>query len=370
MEQWQVLSIYDGDPTPGSPASINAMVTAFRRRAAEFSGHTARLRSVAANSGAMSLRGDYAATIDRELGRLPGDAKVLSDAYLACATALSAFADDLIRLQVQSRDALRIGMTADSQYRAMLQQFCGLTGMRTYGPGVWRGLNESYAARAPEQVRPQAFVIARNAALCETERERARVSALQAGSRYEAAAARCAQAIRSVGLRPTSAGAQRVTAGSGASQAMPTPTSTPPTRRVAGIAGKIPLKPVHDRHYLNRIRPNNPVKPFNTVVLPGTDVAQDLADIAAGLATWVADRSRYVVNGRTYGVEDKGTVFPESGPGLERLERLEYKALKTYIKFGGDLDAANVELVKDPYITPAHRERAMEVFRLHKKYRG
>ncbi|MFF0151642.1 hypothetical protein [Micromonospora sp. NPDC005203] len=196
MEDWHVLSIYDGDPTPGTPASITAMATAVQRRAAEINGHAARLRSVAANSGAMSLRGDYATTVDRELGRLPGTAKTLADAYLAAAKALSAFANDLTQLQVHSRGALRIGMTADSQYRAMLQQFCGLTGMRTYGAGVWRGLNESYAAQLREPVRSQALGVARNARLCEAERERARASALQAKDRYTQAAARCAAALR------------------------------------------------------------------------------------------------------------------------------------------------------------------------------
>ncbi|MEU8327435.1 hypothetical protein [Micromonospora sp. NPDC048839] len=372
MEDWHVLSIYDGDPTPGTPASITAMATAMQRRAAEINGHAARLRSVAANSGAMSLRGDYATTVDRELGRLPGAAKTLADAYLAGAKALSAFANDLTQLQVHSRGALRIGMTADSQYRAMLQQFCGLTGMRTYGPGVWRGLNESYAAQLREPVRSQALGIARNARLCEAERERARASALQAKDRYTQAAARCTQAIQAAIPRPAPLGEQRRKSGGGASQTTPTPTSTaaPVTGPVAGPAGKGPLKPVHDRHYLNRIRPKNPPKPFNTVVLPGTNVAQDLADIAAGLATWDADRSRYVVNGRTYGVEGKGTVFPETGTGFERLERFEYTALKTYIEYGGDLDAANAQLDRYPYITPAHRERAMEVFRQHKDYRG
>ncbi|MGC4815023.1 hypothetical protein ACLQ29_31295 [Micromonospora sp. DT228] len=377
MEDWQALSIYDGDPTPGTPATISAMATAMQRRTAEINGHTARLRSVASNSAAMRLRGDYATTVDHELGRLPGTARALADAYLACAKALSAFANDLTQLQVQSRGALQIGMTADSQYRAMLQQFCGLTGMLTYGPGVWRGLNESYAAPLREPVRSQALGIARNARLCEAERERARASALQAKQRYAQVAARCAQAIQAAIPRSTPLGEQRRKAGSGASQTTPTSTSAPATgpaappatAPVAGPAGKIPLKPVHDRHHLNRIRPKNPTKPINTVVLPGTDVARDLADIAAGLATWDADRSRYVVNGRTYGVEDTGTVFPETGPGLVRMERMEYKALKTYIQFGGDLDAANAQLDRDPYITPAHRERAMEVFRHHKNYR-
>ncbi|MEV4656800.1 hypothetical protein [Micromonospora sp. NPDC049301] len=249
MEDWQVLSIYDGDPTPGDPASIHALAADFQRRAGQANGHSTRLRSIAANSGALALRGDYAATIHRELARLPGDATVLADAYLACAQALSAFANDLARVQAQSRAALQLGSAADSQYRNLLNQFCGLTGIPAYGPGVWRGLNESYAAGQHEPVYTMVDRIGQAARLCEAEREQARASALQAKGLYQAAAASCATAIRAAvaplgrpqpGRPPISSGEPTTarisqqrhragSSGSGATNSAPTQRNGPPT---------------------------------------------------------------------------------------------------------------------------------------------
>lgn len=139
-------------------------------------------------------------------------------------------------------------------------------------------------------------------------------------------------------------------------------------RAVPGPAGKIPLKPPHPRHNLDSIRPKNPSKEVNTVVLPGTDVQKDLDDIAAGRATWDPNRQRYEVNGRTYAVEPTGTVFPEAGPGLVQLNRAEYGALKEYIAAGGDIDKAKAAMARNPFLTEAAQERALEVFRHHKSY--
>ncbi|MCG5436398.1 hypothetical protein [Micromonospora foliorum] len=363
MDSWHVLDIYDGDPTPGEPASIHAMAVDFQRRGGEANGHSMRLRSIGANSGALALRGDFATTIDRELAHLPGEAKALADAYLACAQALSAFANELAQVQAQSRSALQRGAAADNQYRNLLGQFCGLTGRRTYGPGIWRGLDESYAAAEREPVRTMVNAIGRSARLCEAERQEARVAALQAKGLYDAAAARCAAAIRAATLTSTrlSAGRRRQPA-SGASQ-------NATTERIPGPAGKRPQLPPHHRHNLERVQPGSRTKGANTVVLPGTDVAKDVDDINSGRATWDAGRQRYVVNGRTYIAKD-GRVVPESGPGLEALDHQEYTVLKAYIQYDGDLDAAIAVLSRDPNITPAHRARALEIFRHHSKYRG
>ncbi|RZT79053.1 hypothetical protein EV382_2249 [Micromonospora violae] len=141
-------------------------------------------------------------------------------------------------------------------------------------------------------------------------------------------------------------------------------------KAIPGPAGKIPLKPPNSRHNLDSIRPKSPSKEVNTVVLPGTDVAKDLDDIAAGRATWDPDRQRYLVNGRTYAVEPSGTVFPEAGPGLEQLNRAEYGALKEYIAAGGDIEKARAAMARNPFLTEAAQERALEVFRHHKSYRG
>jgi hypothetical protein len=139
---------------------------------------------------------------------------------------------------------------------------------------------------------------------------------------------------------------------------------------VQGPAGKTPLKPPNKRHDLNNIRPSSPSKERNTVVLPGTDVAGDLDDIAAGRANWNADRNRYEVNGRSYGVEASGTVYPISGPGFANLSRPEYKVLKQLIASDGDIDAARAALRRDPSVSEAAWVAALEVFRHHKSYRG
>jgi hypothetical protein len=105
-------------------------------------------------------------------------------------------------------------------------------------------------------------------------------------------------------------------------------------------------------------------------VLPGTDVAKDLDDIAAGRATWNAERNCYEVNGRTYGVEASGTVYPISGPGFVNLSRSEYKVLKQLIASDGDINAAHEALRRDPSVSEADWKAALEVFKHHKSYQG
>ena len=53
-------------------------------------------------------------------------------------------------------------------------------------------------------------------------------------------------------------------------------------------------------------------------------------------ARWNAATNRYEINGRSYGVEPSGTVFPDSGPGIVKLDRNEYAALTEIAKAGGD----------------------------------
>ncbi|MEV0216456.1 hypothetical protein [Micromonospora sp. NPDC050695] len=76
------------------------------------------------------------------------------------------------------------------------------------------------------------------------------------------------------------------------------------------------------------------------------------------------------MNGRTYAVEPSGTVFPEAGPGLTQLNRAEYGTLKEYIAAGGDIEKARAAIDRNPFLTEAAQERAPEVFRHHKSYRG
>lgn len=132
----------------------------------------------------------------------------------------------------------------------------------------------------------------------------------------------------------------------------------------------MPLRPPNDRHHLNRIRFKSPAKEKNSIVLPGADVAGDLAAISAGRGTWVAETNRYEVNGRSYAVESTGTVFPVSGPGIVSLSRQEYKVLRQLIGSDGDVEAARRALARDPGISDADWIAAFEVFKHHKSYKG
>jgi uncharacterized protein YukE len=145
---------------------------------------------------------------------------------------------------------------------------------------------------------------------------------------------------------------------------------SPVNRPASGPAGKVPLRRPNSRHNLNDIRPNSPSKQRNTIVLPGTDVATDLDDIAAGRGTWNLERHCYEVNGRSYGVETSGTVYPISGPGFVNLSRPAYKVLKQCIAADGDIAAAREALRRDPSVSDVDWEAALEVFTWHKNYKG
>ncbi|WP_306212352.1 hypothetical protein [Actinoplanes sp. RD1] len=93
----------------------------------------------------------------------------------------------------------------------------------------------------------------------------------------------------------------------------------------------------------------------NTVYLRGfEDVAhRDVRAIAAGDAAWNPETQRYEINGRSYGVEERGRVFPDSGAGMVKLDRNEYAALREIVRAGGDVSAApqlsrNPRFVENP----------------------
>nr|WP_221380480.1 hypothetical protein [Actinoplanes polyasparticus] len=137
-----------------------------------------------------------------------------------------------------------------------------------------------------------------------------------------------------------------------------------------GPAANVPLRPPNARHTINGVRPTSRSSDKNTMVMPGTDVAGDLADISGGRARWVPESNTYEVNGRSYKVEPTGTVFPVSGPGLVNLSRSEYKVLKELVGAEGDVTAARDALRRDPSVSDPDWTMALEVFRHHKSYRG
>lgn len=93
------------------------------------------------------------------------------------------------------------------------------------------------------------------------------------------------------------------------------------------------------------------------------DHEPSIADIAAGKATYNKAISRYEINGRTYGVEDAGRTFPDSGTGLVKLDANEYAALQQIVKAKGDLSAAP-QLTRNPRFTnnPGIVEKALAIY--------
>ena len=91
------------------------------------------------------------------------------------------------------------------------------------------------------------------------------------------------------------------------------------------------------------------IKEHNTVILRGNEnlVRDDIEGISKGRAKLLPDGNTYEINGRRYRVEDTGTVFPVSGPGLVDMDRIEYAALKEIVRNKGDLEKSQA-LRRDP----------------------
>lgn len=93
------------------------------------------------------------------------------------------------------------------------------------------------------------------------------------------------------------------------------------------------------------------------------EIGKDIAGIAEGRAKLTADGNRYKINGRTYGVEPGGRVYPESGPGIVNLDRNEYAALQQVVKAKGDIDAAP-QLTRNPRFVnnPQAVQKALDLY--------
>lgn len=57
-------------------------------------------------------------------------------------------------------------------------------------------------------------------------------------------------------------------------------------------------------------------------------------------------------------------------PGLEQLSRADFGALRKCNPAGDDIDRAKAAMARNPFLTEAAQERALDVFRHHKSYRG
>ncbi|SEE39933.1 hypothetical protein SAMN05216489_06471 [Streptomyces sp. 3213] len=133
---------------------------------------------------------------------------------------------------------------------------------------------------------------------------------------------------------------------------------------VAGPARGKTLRFPNKRHTISGAG-SGQVKEANTVILRGNEdlVRADIEGIAKNRATLSADGNTYEINGRKYRVEDNGTVFPVSGPGLVDMDRIEYAALKEIVRNKGDLSKSQ-QLQRDPKFVnnPAKVEKAKQVY--------
>ncbi|MGW4855313.1 WXG100-like domain-containing protein [Streptomyces sp. NPDC004288] len=138
----------------------------------------------------------------------------------------------------------------------------------------------------------------------------------------------------------------------------------PASSELKGPAAGKELKPPNARHTVSGSA-SGEVKENNSVILRGhqESVSQDIADLASGKGTYVKELDRYEVNGRTYGVEDSGRVYPDSGPGIVKLDRNEYAALQQVAKAKGDISAAP-QLTRNPRFTnnPGIVEKALAIY--------
>lgn len=134
---------------------------------------------------------------------------------------------------------------------------------------------------------------------------------------------------------------------------------------IKGPAAGKELRFPNSRHTVSGSK-SGEVKETNSVIVRGreTEVAQDISDIARGKARFDGNTERYVVNGRSYGVEKTGTVYPDSGPGIVKLDRNEYAALQQVARANGDISAAP-QLTRNPRFVnnPEAVEKALKIYK-------
>ncbi|WP_326741789.1 hypothetical protein [Streptomyces sp. NBC_01768] len=133
---------------------------------------------------------------------------------------------------------------------------------------------------------------------------------------------------------------------------------------IPGPAAGEELKPPNARHTISGSA-GREIKEKNSIILRGysREIGKDIAGIAEGRAKLTADGNRYKINGRTYGVEPGGRVYPESGPGIVNLDRNEYAALQQVVKAKGDIDAAP-QLTRNPRFVnnPQAVQKALDLY--------
>ncbi len=121
-----------------------------------------------------------------------------------------------------------------------------------------------------------------------------------------------------------------------------------------------PLRPPARRHYLRSITPRSRIRPRNTIILPGVDVAADVRAINAGEA--VRNGEVLTINGRRYWVDQPDTLYPIDGDGFIPASRGIYKAVGIYNRYG--LTSAAEDHLDQSLVTADSRLEARRILRL------
>ncbi|MDQ3657126.1 MAG: hypothetical protein M3457_18890 [Chloroflexota bacterium] len=110
--------------------------------------------------------------------------------------------------------------------------------------------------------------------------------------------------------------------------------------------------PMRSRHTIDGIGKRSPAKQRNSVVEANIDMVRETELIREGYGDRLGN-NRWRINGRVYVREGtaKGTLYPESGPGVKVLTRNEYKALVLLIRYAGYTVEAEMELRNTPGMT-------------------
>ncbi|WP_329370654.1 RHS repeat-associated core domain-containing protein [Streptomyces sp. NBC_01483] len=134
---------------------------------------------------------------------------------------------------------------------------------------------------------------------------------------------------------------------------------------VEGPAKGRELKPPNKRHTVSGSK-SGEIREKNSVILRGNEslINDDIAGIARGDAKLDGNGNNYEINGRTYRIEESGTVYPVSGPGIVELDRNEYAALQGIGKVNGDMEQFTKTFGRNPRFAnnPAAVQKALSVY--------
>lgn len=135
---------------------------------------------------------------------------------------------------------------------------------------------------------------------------------------------------------------------------------------IRGPAAGKDLRSYNPRHTISGAGRNKNFREENSVIMKGKEgeIKKDIEEIAKGNARYNKETDRYEINGRSYGVESGGTIYPDSGPGIVKLDRNEYAALSLISKAKGDMASIEKRLTMDPRFAnnPEAVQKAIAVY--------